>query len=212
MQEPEGGARGGLPPVDLACAVADAPRLGAAPPLLHQHWDRDPPGEVARMLEHNAPLSTRWGVAHRVWDHGTGRALLSRYALEHLGAFDAAPHPAMAADLLRLAIVHAQGGHWLDADMALRPEGRVLFDLLGEGLLVQWDVPERRTMPNWCSDSRKDTRWRGTSSTGRSSRSRGPWRAMRPPRPGRSSGSAARRASPARARNGSSGTALRRGR
>lgn len=134
--------------VELLAPYCSAP---PAPAVLHQFWDRDPPRQVAWLLRHNAKLCRKWGMAHELWDQRRAEAFLAESAPEHLPLFRAAPHPAMASDLLRLIILERYGGIWLDADMGLHATGGArLAHLLHEALLFKWTHPDRSNLPNWC--------------------------------------------------------------
>lgn len=146
-------------PMDLprACATVEAllcPRPG--PIILHQYWDQDPPKQISTLLRHNAKLCRKWSLTHEVWDRPRAEAFLQRHWPQHLDLFRAAPHPAMASDLLRLCLIDTFSGLYLDADMALNPRGgERLPGLLHEGLIFKWTGESRRNVPNWCFGFRK---------------------------------------------------------
>jgi len=153
-----------LPPTTASAAAASLPSLAEAardlaplrtlppqPPVLHQFWDRDPPRQITQLLRHNAKLCRRWGIGHEIWDHAQAETFLATHWPRQLALYRAAPHPAMASDLLRLCILHHHGGLWLDADMALRADGGArLPGLLHEVLVFKWNQPDRSNLPNWC--------------------------------------------------------------
>jgi tetratricopeptide (TPR) repeat protein len=111
-------------------ALADAP---AIPRVLHQFWDHpQPPRDVAAMMARAAAANP--GLRHQVWNEASAGAFLAGLAKPRLlEAFRLAQPAAAKADLFRLALLHAEGGVWLDPDdwcaaplLALLPEGMPL--------------------------------------------------------------------------------------
>lgn len=140
------------PTLGQACDILGtmmSPKPG--PVVLHQYWDRDPPEQIRQLLDHNARLCREWGIGHDVWDRPRAERFLAAHMPENLALFRAAPHPAMASDLLRLCLVEVHGGLYLDADMGLNPAGGAqLPALLHQVLLFKWGGPDRQNTPNWC--------------------------------------------------------------
>ena len=153
-----------LPLLPLAEAVAAiAPHQRAKPPamangrtpvIVHQYWDRDPPAEVLALLRHNARLVQRCGASYRLWTARRAEVFLAARAPDLLPLFKRAPHPAMACDLLRLCLLHAYGGIYLDADMSLRARwagrGHEVLRWLQDGLVFRWNRKDRGNLLNWC--------------------------------------------------------------
>ena len=138
-------------PLRDACAALGRHQGSRPPRVLHQFWDRDPPGQIRTLLSHCGKVCAAAGVAHRVWDAGQAEALIGDGFPEVVvRAFRTAPHPTMQSDILRLAILHRHGGVWLDADMALRDRtGPNLWLSFTGALLFKWNLPERTNAPNW---------------------------------------------------------------
>ena len=57
--------------------------------------------------------------------------------------------PAMKCDVFRLAYLFASGGHYIDADIVLRPHPERLFELPGHLLVYQWDSKGLNNLCNW---------------------------------------------------------------
>lgn len=138
-----------LPLSDSIDALAPHVVFRPAKPILHQFWDKEPPREITALLRYNAKLCSKWKIEHKVWTEKTGDAFLAAHFPKQLALFRRSPHPAMASDLLRLCILLKEGGLYLDADMALRPEGQVLPSLLHEALFFKWNLEKRSNVPNW---------------------------------------------------------------
>ena len=132
------------------CRLGGAGKAGRLPPLLHQYWDSDPPAQITALFEHNARRCRAMGVTQRLWTDASARALLADRRPDLVAVYDSAPHPAMKCDLFRLVAVQAEGGVYLDADMALGRTAAGLWTTSPEGLVFKWDLPERRNAPNWC--------------------------------------------------------------
>ena len=130
--------------------LGGAGKGGRLPPLLHQYWDSDPPAQITALFEHNARRCRALGVTHRLWTDASARALLAERRPDLVAVYDSAPHPAMKCDLFRLVAIQAEGGVYLDADMALTRAAAGLWTTGPEGLVFKWDLPERRNAPNWC--------------------------------------------------------------
>jgi mannosyltransferase OCH1-like enzyme len=110
------GARSALAPLigRVRAAPPDEGALGI-PRTLHQYWDRDPPADVERLMDKTARMNPRF--AYRRWDHDTARQLLAELGRpDLLTAYRAARHPAIRADIFRLAVLLREGGVYLDAD------------------------------------------------------------------------------------------------
>lgn len=152
------------PLLPLAEAVAAiVPHQRARPPAggdrqrpvtVHQYWDRDPPAEVRALLRHNARVARVHGARYRLWTARRAEIFLAARFPDLLPLFRRAPHPAMACDLLRLCLLHAYGGIYLDADMSLRARwagrGHEVLDWLEDGLVFRWNRKDRSNLLNWC--------------------------------------------------------------
>lgn len=99
------------------------------PPLLHQYWDRDLPEDVAALIERTQAANPQ--LQHRLWDDKAAREVLGEMENpDWLRAYRAARHPAVRADLFRLALLWRSGGIYMDADdLAFRP----IATRLGQG-------------------------------------------------------------------------------
>lgn len=82
---------------------------------LFTYWDTDPaPDEIARNVDTWRRYSAK---AKPVISDEEARAYIaSSHGDELLAAYDASRHPAMKSDILRLAVLHAEGGLYIDAD------------------------------------------------------------------------------------------------
>ncbi len=79
------------------------------------------------------------GFEQRLFDSPGARELVASGAPRLLGAFDAAWHPAMQADILRLVALHAFGGIYVDADeRCLRPIPELLAGAGAVDLAAAW--------------------------------------------------------------------------
>lgn len=112
---------------DLARAGPGA--APAIPSLLHQYWDRELPEDVAALIARTQAANPQ--LAHRLWDDKAARELLGEMAEpDWLRAYRAARHPAVRADLFRLALLWRMGGIYMDADdLAVGP----IAPRLGDG-------------------------------------------------------------------------------
>lgn len=149
-----------LLPLPAAVAAIDARRVAsqsagpgagpAVPRRVMQYWDREPPPQIAVLLERTAEICRRHGVEHVRFDDRTARELLVRhYPGAVLRAYDVAIHPAMKCDVFRLAWLHHAGGHYVDADIVLRPACTPLFEQPGQVLVFQWDSKGLTNLCNW---------------------------------------------------------------
>ncbi|WP_431284639.1 tetratricopeptide repeat protein [Humitalea sp. 24SJ18S-53] len=100
----------------LADRADHDPTAAAIPRILHQYWDAvEPPEEVVHLMDHAKAANP--GFAYHLWHDATARAFLEKRARpEILRAYRTAKHVVMRADLLRLALLDAEGGVYLDAD------------------------------------------------------------------------------------------------
>lgn len=110
-----------------------SPEAGDAriPRVVFQYWNHSrPPADVAALMQTWAAQND--GFEHVVFDRAAARDFLQRsYPADVLAAFEKCPHPAMEADLIRLAFLAANGGVYADADeRCLAPLER-LFAALG---------------------------------------------------------------------------------
>jgi mannosyltransferase OCH1-like enzyme len=88
------------------------------PRNLFFYWDQNPPREIADNFDYHRRLN-HFNV--RVFDKYQAETwLYETYGLQARGIFLEARHPAEAADILRVHVIHKYGGYWLDADIRLR--------------------------------------------------------------------------------------------
>ena len=100
-----------------ALARRAAPRGGEAPipRRISQYWDSGIPPDIERLCE-------EWRTRNPDFAYRRYTSATARRRLEEIGppgareAFDRAVEPAMKADLLRLALLHNEGGFYIDAD------------------------------------------------------------------------------------------------
>ena len=105
---------------------------------LFQYWDQEPiPGDVASWI--NGCRAQNPGLDHILLDHDKADALIAEhFTRKERIAFASCGPPAMQADYLRLCLMYALGGLYLDADQAPLEELSQLIDKADGGLLVQW--------------------------------------------------------------------------
>jgi hypothetical protein len=143
-----------------ACGAIDAHRAAQGPGLVPgsariprrvmQYWDRNPPPQISQLIARTAEVCARQGVEHVLFDEASAREMLVREGADlALRAYDAAIHPAMKCDVFRLFWLHRVGGHYVDADIVLRPGCAPLFDQPGEVLVFQWDSKGLSNLCNW---------------------------------------------------------------
>lgn len=120
------------------------------PKRLVQFWDKDIPSEVEILLVRNAQLCKIYGYNYFLYSESSARLFLKSHGFDSIvvEAFDAAPHPAIKADLFRLAEISVNGGFYLDADMVLR---ETFFNVVNKGSSVffKWSMGDRRNVCNW---------------------------------------------------------------
>lgn len=124
-----------LPMLTVENVSVDKIASGDFPIVLYWH-DAEPPPDVAAVME-------TWSQFHPTmrplrFNRATARAYLAhRYGPDAREAFDACPHAAVEADLLRYAVLAREGGIWADADdRCLRSWAGVLSVLPPEGLCL----------------------------------------------------------------------------
>lgn len=100
------------------------------PRVIFQYWDSpDIPAEVARLMHGWAEQNQDF--EHIVFDQAAARQFLqSNFPPAVIDAFELCRHPAMQADLLRLAFLAANGGVYVDADEQCRMPLARLFSVL----------------------------------------------------------------------------------
>lgn len=95
--------------------TASAP---AIPRRLYMYWDHNPPPEVeANFAYHQNCAGFELKVFNR---EEAANWLYDAYGIEARTIFLNARHPAEAADILRVHVIHMLGGWWLDADIRIR--------------------------------------------------------------------------------------------
>lgn len=101
------------------------PEQKSIPNKLFMFWDKNPPPEIQENIAFHEDLD---GIEFRLFDYTEAAAwLYENYGREARDLFLAARHPAEAADFLRVHVIHAYGGWWIDADIRLRGEEAVDF-------------------------------------------------------------------------------------
>lgn len=122
----------------------------AIPRRVMQFWDRHPPAQIQTLLNRNRDLCASVAVEYVLFDEQDARAhLIEHVDASIVEAFDLAVHPAMKCDVFRLAWLHTVGGHYVDADIVLRPNLAQLFELPGTCLVYQWDSQGISNLCNW---------------------------------------------------------------
>ena len=119
-------------PAGFVTTTAALASSGAALPSpkavqLMQFWDREtPPLDVQGVMASWDRLHP--GLAHHVFSQANARAFLeTHYGSELVAAFDVCHHPAMKADLFRIAFLLESGGLYIDADeLCLQPMPDIL--------------------------------------------------------------------------------------
>ncbi|MCO5978609.1 glycosyltransferase [Ideonella oryzae] len=115
-----------------------------------QFWDRHPPTQIQTLLDRTRDLCSSASVEYVFFDEPRARAhLVEHLAPSIVEAFDLAVHPAMKCDVFRLAWLYSVGGHYVDADIVLRPNLGQLFELPGTCLVYQWDSRGLSNLCNW---------------------------------------------------------------
>lgn len=128
----------------------NSPPPVAIPRRVMQFWDRNPPAQIQTLLERTRGLCASASVEYVLFDESSARAHLMEHAPASIvEAFDLAVHPAMKCDVFRLAWLCTVGGHYIDADIVLRPNLAQLFDLPGTCLVYQWDSQGISNLCNW---------------------------------------------------------------
>ena len=90
------------------------------PHHLYMYWDRNPPLEIRENIQYHQDLI---GEDFTVFDHeSAAQWMYENYGREACEFFQQARHPAEAADLLRLHVIAAKGGWWLDADLRIKSD------------------------------------------------------------------------------------------
>lgn len=99
----------GAPPINHGTVPSRIPRH------VIQFWDSDPPADIIELM--NTWKTRCHGFTYEVFDELTAELFLENEGrADVLQAFKAAKHPAMKADLFRLAYLYARGGIYADAD------------------------------------------------------------------------------------------------
>ena len=117
------------------------------PRNLFLYWDKAPPAEIAANLEYHKELRE---FSTTIYDKEKAEHFLYEYyGPETRQMFRQARHPAEAADILRVFVIKAFGGYWLDADLRLAAPRRLLelvpadcdgFFMLTHGSVVHNDM------------------------------------------------------------------------
>lgn len=97
------------------------------PNKLFLYWDKNPPEEIARNFDFHRKIT---GLDVKIFDKSEAEQWLYEvYGVEARSLFLGARHPAEAADILRVHVIQALGGWWLDADIRIRDEQALEFIL-----------------------------------------------------------------------------------
>ncbi|GAB6855624.1 glycosyltransferase family 32 protein [Asaia astilbis] len=97
------------------------------PNKLFLYWDKNPPEEIVRNFEFHRKIT---GLDVKIFDKAEAEQwLYDVYGIEARSLFLGARHPAEAADILRVHVIQALGGWWLDADIRIRDEQALQFIL-----------------------------------------------------------------------------------
>lgn len=95
------------------------------PRRIFMYWDKNPPPEIAENFEYHRKLN---GFEVRIMDFAEATEwLYDNCGIEARDIFINARHPAEAADFLRLHLLQALGGWWLDADLKLGKQATLDF-------------------------------------------------------------------------------------
>jgi tetratricopeptide (TPR) repeat protein len=98
------------------CGAATQP-VRSIPALIHQYWEpRGLPAEYRARAEEWRRRNPDF--TYRLWGPEDAERLLASLSEEAVRAFRSLAHPAMRADLFRYAVLHEQGGVYVDADLA----------------------------------------------------------------------------------------------
>jgi hypothetical protein len=150
-----------LPTLDASYGALDLQRLAfhanqgsditsTIPRRLVQYWDRNTPDQVQRLLDHNREMATRAGIDYVFFDEESAHNFLVEHESPDIArAYSMAVHPAMKCDLFRLCYLYAEGGFYVDADLALKRPLPGLFELPGSVVVFQWDSKNLRNLCNW---------------------------------------------------------------
>lgn len=101
----------------FAQPLSSLPQAGSRiPKVLHQFWDTEaPPQDVQSLMARTKDVNGDF--SYRRWNDADARRFLTVFGQsEPLLAYRTARHPAMKADLFRLAVLYVEGGVYLDAD------------------------------------------------------------------------------------------------
>ncbi|GBQ12289.1 glycosyltransferase family 32 protein [Swaminathania salitolerans] len=97
------------------------------PNRLFLYWDKNPPEEIVRNFEFHRRITD---LDVKIFDKAEAEEwLYDVYGVEARALFLNARHPAEAADILRVHVIQALGGWWLDADIRIRDEEALKFIL-----------------------------------------------------------------------------------
>lgn len=134
----------------LAAVPGVRPVATHVPRRLVQFWDKEPPEDVAAMLEANRGWSEKHGIEYVFFDEVQARDYLAGHVVGDAsadGLFDHCFHPAMKADLFRLVYLHEFGGFYVDADNGATDAALPLFDLDRDLFFI--DVSQKRVQNNF---------------------------------------------------------------
>lgn len=105
-------------------ATLGAPGVRTIPRTIIRFWHDlgAVPADVAACMDSWGRVRDE-GVRFRFFDDATARQFIAkRYGPEELAAYAQCPHPAMRSDYLRLCVVNADGGLYVDADDVLHDD------------------------------------------------------------------------------------------
>lgn len=109
------------------------------PPKIFQYWEGEPPGPDLAAAMDLLKSRNPWANYRRFDDTSALDYLKEHAAPPVVRAFLLARHPAERADLLRLVVLHREGGIWVDADDICRDDlSTVLPDNARLVLYQEW--------------------------------------------------------------------------
>jgi hypothetical protein len=88
------------------------------PNVVYMYWDQNPPEEIQANIDYHSRAP---GIGFKIFSREeAAQWLYEMHGVETRSLFLEARHPAEAADFLRVHVIHALGGWWLDADLRMK--------------------------------------------------------------------------------------------
>ena len=108
--------------------------------VIYQYWDNEVvPKDMSVLIERLKTQNS--GMEHVLLNYASATNLICRlHGPRETLAFCSCGPPAMQADYLRLCLMSALGGFYIDADTVPNDTLQSLVDEVGEGLIPQWLV------------------------------------------------------------------------